>query len=121
MSGSPLVLLVDDDHDSREVVSELLKEFGYAVIESERGDDALEQVLSKSPAILLLDVTLPGLSGIEVVKRMKADPRMCKIPVIAFTGHGLDPEERKHFDAVAMKPANFEIVFDTMARLLGQG
>ncbi|MGH8443366.1 MAG: response regulator, partial [Nevskiaceae bacterium] len=95
------VLIVDDDPDNRMLLSTYLAAEGHAVVEADSGEKALE-ILAKGPvALVLLDVMLPGLSGFDVSRRIKRDPKTSGTPVIMVTSLG-DPQSRtRAFDSDA--------------------
>ena len=95
------VLIVDDDADHRTLLATYLASEGYTVAEVDSGERALEFVARETVALVLLDVLLPGLSGFEVCRRLKRDPKSSATPVIMVTALG-DPTSRtKAFDSDA--------------------
>lgn len=85
----PVVLIVDDFLDNREMYAEYLQFSGFHVLEAASGSEALEVALVRRPDIILMDLSLPGMDGWEATRRLKADPRTKRTPVIALTGHVL--------------------------------
>jgi putative two-component system response regulator len=95
----PVILAVDDAPDMRLVVERLLRDH-YRVRLADSGPEALRQVaLVPPPALVLLDIEMPGMNGFEVCRRLKNDPATRDIPVIFLTGHQ-DPEREQHGFAV---------------------
>jgi two-component system cell cycle response regulator DivK len=88
-SKKPLVLVVDDFADNREMYSEFLSYSGYEVIEARNGKEAIEAAVDKTPDIIVMDLSLPVMDGWEATRRLKADQRTHAIPVVALTGHVL--------------------------------
>jgi len=84
------VLVVDDEKDIRELVGFHLAQDGYAVREAESGEDALASVAAERPAVVILDVMLPGADGLEVCRRLRADPATAAIPVIMLTARATE-------------------------------
>jgi two-component system alkaline phosphatase synthesis response regulator PhoP len=84
------VLVVDDEKDIRELVGFHLAEDGYAVREAESGEDALAALAAERPALVVLDVMLPGVDGLEVCRRLRADPATATIPVIMLTARATE-------------------------------
>jgi CheY-like chemotaxis protein len=82
------VLVVDDENDIREAVSELLAEEGYTVIAAEDGAAALKQLRAHHPDVVLLDLMMPGMNGWEFRAAQKGDPDLSKIPVIVLSALG---------------------------------
>jgi two-component system cell cycle response regulator DivK len=87
---APLILLVEDDRDTRELYYEVLCNSGFRIAEAHNGHQALEKALTLLPQVVVTDLALPGLDGAELTARLKRDPRTCAIPVIAVTGHALE-------------------------------
>ncbi len=84
-----LVLVVDDFADNREMYSEYLSFSGYEVIEATNGKEAIEAAQQRMPDIIIMDLSLPVMDGWEATRRLKADERTSRIPVVALTGHAL--------------------------------
>ena len=85
-SGRPVVLVVDDHADSRELVAAVLQEIGIAIVEAATGRDALLRVVaSPLPHLVLVDLSLPDCHGTDVVRTLKEDERTRHIPVIALS------------------------------------
>ncbi|WP_457555144.1 response regulator [Candidatus Pyrohabitans sp.] len=86
------ILLVDDEKVTGKLVKKLLKRYGYSVRVVNSGDEALELLDSGyRPDLILMDVFMPEMSGIEVSKRIKSDPATTEIPLLLFTVLGLVP------------------------------
>jgi CheY-like chemotaxis protein len=88
------ILIVDDYPGARYLRSRILSEAGYEVVEAATGDEALRIAAAIHPALVLLDVNLPDISGVEVCERLKHDPATADIPVIQITGAWLSAEAR---------------------------
>ena len=86
---APLILVVDDYEDAREMYAEYLRFCGFRVAEARNGNEALEQVFALMPDLILMDLSLPGIDGWEATRQLKADERVRHIPVVALTGHAL--------------------------------
>src|ERR1700739_2358555 len=81
------VLIVDDNSDILWVVEVVLKRYGFEVLALPKGEDVLPKARSFSPDLILLDVFLSGIDGIEVCNRLKDNPRTKDIPIIMFSAH----------------------------------
>jgi CheY-like chemotaxis protein len=86
---APLILVVDDYQDAREMYAEYLQFSGFRVAEARNGNEALEQAFALKPDLILMDLSLPGMDGWEATRVLKADDRTKNIPVVALTGHAL--------------------------------
>ena len=98
-AAAPLVLVVDDFLDNRQMYAEFLEFSGLRVEEAENGHEALEKALALLPDLIVMDLSLPGIDGWEVTRRLKADARTKRIPVIALTGHALAGHSKGALDA----------------------
>jgi CheY-like chemotaxis protein len=98
-SAQPLVLVVDDFQDNREMYAEYLAYCGFRVIEAKNGKEAIEQAFAQSPNVIIMDLSLPVMDGWEATRRLKADGRTKSIPVIALTGHALQGHSKGALDA----------------------
>ena len=79
------ILVVDDEWEIRDVLSSFLEEKGYEVILASNGEEALELVERVNPQVILLDVNMPGIDGIETCRRLKAAEKSRSIPIIMIT------------------------------------
>lgn len=89
------VLLVEDNPHNRKIFSGMLVHAGYAVVEAEDGHQALAAVEKALPDVILMDLSIPGVDGWEVTRRLKADPRTQKVPIIALTAHAMRGDEER--------------------------
>ena len=96
---SKLILAVEDQEDNMQILRDLLTSAGYQIIEAENGKDALAAVTKRRPDLILMDIQIPIIDGYEVTRRIKADPALRSIPIIAVTSHALTESERKRRDA----------------------
>ena len=85
---APLVLVVDDYPDSREMCAEFLRVSGFRVEQAADGAEALRKASVLVPDVVLMDLSLPDMDGLEVTRRLKSDDRTRALVVIALTGHG---------------------------------
>jgi two-component system cell cycle response regulator DivK len=119
-----LILIVEDDAASRKLLRDVLGVNGYRTIESETGEEALRLASELSPSLILMDIQLPGISGIEALKRLREDARTKTIPVIAVTASVTLREQsdikEAGFDGFQSKPISIvrflETVRETLAR-----
>lgn len=124
-SAAHTVLLVDDFPDAREMYLEYLAFAGYRTAEAANGLEAIERALELSPSVILMDLAMPVMDGWEATRRLKADPRTRRIPVIAVTGHALEGDaERARLagcDGVLSKPCLPQDLLDEVRRAIGAG
>ena len=79
------ILIVEDHEDSRDILKVQIQVMGYKVIEAESGQEGLEKALAETPDLIIMDLGLPGINGIEAAVRLKKNPKTAHIPVIAHT------------------------------------
>jgi two-component system cell cycle response regulator DivK len=89
------VLLVEDNPHNRKIFSGMLTHSGFQVIEAEDGHQALAAVQKTIPDIILMDLSIPGVDGWEVTRRLKADARTKAVPIIALTAHAMRGDEER--------------------------
>ena len=95
------VLIVDDNEYLREIFSSILRFSGYEIVEAESGADAIEKAASDQPHLILLDLVLPDMNGIEVARSIKRNQRSAHIPIIGCSAFSIG-EERENSLAAGM-------------------
>ena len=104
------VLVVDDLDDTRELLAEFLMHAGYHSIMAGNGDEALKRLEQIRADAIVTDLVMPGMGGAELVRRVRADPRLGKTPVIVLTGSGREQalaelgEDARGVAAILLKP-----------------
>jgi two-component system cell cycle response regulator DivK len=93
------VLVIEDHEDNRRIMRDLLTSSGYEVIEAVTGEEGVLTAETHRPDLILLDIQLPGIDGYEVARRIKANPDLQKIPIIAVTSYALSGDDVKAFEA----------------------
>jgi CheY-like chemotaxis protein len=93
VTAPPLVLVVEDSDAIRAAYTILLEESGYAVAAAATGAEAVWLAERRAPALVLLDLGLPDMPGLDVARRLKANPATARVPVVALTGRD-DPADR---------------------------
>lgn len=115
------ILVVDDNAPNRRLLVEYLSPYGFEPIEAGDGAQALAQVRERRPALILMDIAMPVLDGLEATRRLKADPATASIPVIAVTA-SVTPEQeaevRDLCDAYLQKPVSQSMLIATLRRFL---
>jgi len=99
MTTSKRILLVEDQEDGRRIVRDLLAASDYALIEAKTGEEGLALAEQERPDLILMDIQLPGLDGYEVTRRIKANPALSHIPIVAVTSYALSGDEQKAYAA----------------------
>ncbi len=118
----PKLLLVEDNEMNRDMLSRRLQRKGYSVVIAHDGEQGLSLACSETPDLVLMDISLPGMDGCEVTRRLKANPGTRHIPVIALTAHALVTDREKAFDAGCddydTKPIEFGRLSEKIEKLL---
>jgi CheY-like chemotaxis protein len=114
-SGAPLVLVVEDDDDIREMVTEVLTQDGYRVTAAPNGADALEQALLRRPDAIVLDLMMPVMTGWQFMRVKRWYPALAGVPVVVVSASTYAPPE----DAAAFlqKPFDIDTLRATVARV----
>ena len=92
---SKVILVVEDQEDNRQIIRDMLAATDYEIIEAKNGEEALAAVAKQRPDLILMDIQLPIMDGYEATRRIKADPALRSIPIIAVTSYALSGEEQK--------------------------
>ena len=92
---SKCILVVEDQADNRRILRDLLANAGYELIEAESGEEALTAVAARRPDLILMDIQLPVMDGYEATRRIRLDPELKSIPIIAVTSYALAGDEAK--------------------------
>lgn len=100
MSGRT-ILYVEDNELNRKIVRDLLKRTSYELIEAHDGEAGVALALEKRPDLILMDIQLPKISGMEATRRLRAQPATAATPIIAITSFALSGDEQKAKDAGA--------------------
>jgi len=118
----PLVLVVEDNPVNLELVSAILEENACETLAATTGDAALLLLRKSRPNLVLVDVQLPGMSGYQVTRRIKADPALADIPVVALTAHAIAHEDVRAreagCDAFLTKPIDIRAFKEILQRFL---
>ncbi|MDP2344040.1 MAG: response regulator [Deltaproteobacteria bacterium] len=120
--NKPLVLLVDDDPDMVELTAASLQAHGFDVVTAEEGRVGLDLALTRLPDVMVLDLALPDVDGLELVRCLRTMAVTSKIPVIAFSGHAFGSTASDAwsagFDAVVTKAGDPDELLRALRRVL---
>lgn len=117
-----VILIVEDNEKNMKLARDVLQSRGYATLEAVTGEDGVRIAIAKKPDLVLMDIQLPGISGIEALRQVRADPGCARVPVVAFTA-SVTPADRSQisaagFDGFLSKPINLKEFLDTVKRML---
>jgi len=93
------VLVVEDNDMNMQLVEFLLEEEGFEIVKATSGEEALQSVAETVPDLILMDIHLPGMDGLSVVREMKNDPRTKRVPILALTAHAMRGDRDRFLDA----------------------
>ncbi len=119
-NSNKTVLVVEDDHGSTKLLREVLEAHGYNVLQAKDGMEGWRMAREQRPDLILMDIQLPGVSGLEVTKWLKDDETLKSIPVIAVTAFAMEGDEEKMLeggcDAYIPKPISVPDFLQTVER-----
>ncbi len=120
----PKILIVEDNEMNRDMLSRRLARRGYEVAIAVDGEQGLAMARAETPALILMDMSLPGLDGWEATRRLKATPATQRIPVIALTAHAMAGDREKAVaagcDDFDTKPVDLDRLLAKIEALLGR-
>jgi CheY-like chemotaxis protein len=120
--ANELILIIEDNEKNRKLVRDVLQVKGYNTIETETAEEGLKLAHEQSPALVLMDIQLPGMDGITALKQLRADPKTKSIPVIAITAsamtHNRETLLAEGFDGYQTKPISVKSFLEELRRVL---
>ena len=120
-----LVLIIEDNEKNMKLARDILRAKGYQTAEAVTGEEGVKLAKERKPDLVLMDIQLPGINGIEALKQIRADAKTAHIPVVALTA-SVTPTDRSQitaagFDAFIGKPINLKEFLETVQRVLKAG
>ena len=119
-----LILIVEDQPLNRKLVRDVLQASGYRTLESETAEEGLQLARTHLPALVLMDIQLPGMNGIEALKALRADSLTRRIPVIAVTASAMQQNRQEilaaGFDGYQPKPIDVKMFLEAVREALEQ-
>jgi two-component system, cell cycle response regulator DivK len=124
MAGE-LILIVEDNEKNRKLVRDVLQFKGYRTLEAESGELGVALARESLPALILMDIQLPGMSGIEALGHLRADPTTRDIPIVAVTASAMMQDRQRilaaGFDGYQSKPIDVKGFVQVVAEVLANG
>jgi CheY-like chemotaxis protein len=118
-----LILIIEDNEKNRKLVRDVLQAKGYRTIESETAEEGLKLALEQSPALILMDIQLPGIDGITALKQLRAEPKTTSMKVMAITASAMTHNRQtmlaEGFDGYQIKPISLKEFLGELERVLG--
>lgn len=119
-----MILIVEDDEKSRRLLSDVLSNQGYIVAEADNAEDGLALARATHPHLVLMDIQLPGMSGLDALGVIRGEPGLSTTPVVAVTASVMGSERERirsaGFDGFHSKPINLRALLDTVGQLTGR-
>ena len=120
--ANELILIIEDNEKNRKLVRDVLQVKGYKTIETDTAEEGVKLALKESPALILMDIQLPGMDGITALKQLKAEVKTKNIPVIAVTASAMTYNRRtmlaEGFDGYQTKPISLKAFLGEIDRVL---
>jgi len=120
--ANELILIVEDNPKNLKLVRDTLQVKGYRTIEAGTGEEGVQLAHDQRPALLLMDIQLPGINGVEAFRQLRADPATQAIPVVAVTASVMAQERQKvmaaGFDGFQGKPISVRELLETVRQIL---
>ena len=120
--ANELILVVEDNDKNRKLVRDVLTFKGYEIIEAETGEEGVRLAQERHPSLILMDIRLPGIDGIEALRRLRVEQATRGIPIMAMTASVMTADRQKitdaGFDAFQSKPLKVSDFVAAVARLL---
>jgi CheY-like chemotaxis protein len=118
--GGELVLVVEDNEKNMKLFCDVLQATGYETIEATTGEDALEVAAARRPALVLMDVQLPGIDGVHALARLRSSEDTSSIPVVALTAQAMSGDRERFlgagFDGYLSKPVDVTELIRTVQK-----
>ena len=119
------ILIVEDNEKNMKLVRDILRHNGHATLEAPTGGEGVRLASEKKPDLILMDIQLPDIDGIEALRRIREDRALDAVAVIAVSASVMPDDQQKivtsGFDAFVTKPINLKQFLDTVKRFLTQG
>lgn len=118
----PVILVVEDNPMNMELVTELLLTQDHEVLQATSGSELLAQLKERTPDLILMDIQLPGMDGLELTRIIRSDPATKDLPIIALTAHAMKGDEERIIEqgcsGYISKPIETKVFFSTVAKFL---
>jgi CheY-like chemotaxis protein len=119
------ILVVEDNEKNMKLFRDVLQAKGYEIVEATTGERAVELAIEHGPALVLMDIQLPDIDGVEALGRLRADERIASIPVLALTAQAMEGDRERFlgagFDGYVSKPVNIVELVGTVQQHCDEG
>ena len=118
------VMIIEDEEDAAELFAEMMRVSGYRVVKTSKSVPAIEIMTAEKPDVILLDIMMPEVSGLDILRAMRRDPALANIPVVIITAKGMPADIKNGMEAGAStyltKPVGFLDLKEAVERALGR-
>jgi DNA-binding response OmpR family regulator len=123
MDEKPVILVVDDDGPILTLMRNLLKEFGFQAVTAGTGREAIDVARQQRPALVLLDKNMPGMKGDEVIRTLRGEPGLDKLPILILSGERLSRAELTELgaDGAVQKPFDVTLLIEQIRNYVSRG
>ena len=119
------MLIIEDNPMNMKLSTDLLQIAGYDVLQAETAETGIQAAREKKPALILMDISLPGMDGLEATAVLKKDAATRKIPIVALTAHAMKSDEERVFaagcDGFITKPIDTRVFRQVVAKFVSKG
>jgi len=117
------VLIIEDEEDAAELFAEMMRVSGFRVLKTSKSAPAIAMMTSDKPDVVLLDIMMPEISGLDILRQMRRDPNLANIPVVMVTAKSMPADIKNGMEAGAStyltKPVGFMELKEAVERILG--
>jgi DNA-binding response OmpR family regulator len=123
MGEKPLILVVDDDGPILSLMQNLLNQFGFQAVTAATGSQAIEAARKRRPALVLLDKNMPGMKGDEVIRTLRGEPGLDKLPILILSGERLSRADLTELgaDGAVQKPFDVTLLIEQIRNYVSRG
>ena len=122
-SSEKTVLIIEDETDAADLFAEMMRVSGFSVLKTSSSTPAISMMTAEKPDIVLLDIMMPDISGLDILRQMRADPDLADIPVVVVSAKGMPADIKNGMEAGAStyltKPVGFLELKEAVERALG--
>jgi two-component system cell cycle response regulator DivK len=120
--ANELILIIEDNEKNRKLARDVLQVKGYRTVETETAEEGINVAIEQHPALILMDIQLPGMDGMTALKKLRANPQTASIPVIAVTASAMTYKRQtmlaEGFDGYQSKPISVKDFLGEIERVL---
>ncbi len=122
-STSKTVLIIEDEEDAAELFAEMMRVSGFRVLKTPNSAPAISMMIAEKPDVIILDIMMPEISGLDILRQMRRDPELANIPVVVVSAKSMPADIKNGMEAGAStyltKPVGFLDLKDAVERALG--